>query len=101
LTGREGDSLVDGWAAVVGATLLLAAELASWSVEHDGRVHAERSLVVRRVVTLVALIGAALVANFVLLATAALSAPAGLLLATAGVCAAVGALAVVLRLVRG
>ena len=38
----HGTSVVDGWAAVVGVLLLLAAELASWSIDHDARIRAER-----------------------------------------------------------
>jgi hypothetical protein len=100
LSGREGRALVDGWAAVVGVLLLLSAELASWSIEHDARIRTEGPLLARRVVTLAALVAAALLVNFLLLATAALSAPAGILLAAAGVGAAVTAVGVVLRLVR-
>lgn len=100
VSGREGRDLVDGWAAVVGVSLLLAAELASWSIEHDARVRTERDLVVRRVITLGLLILGALFLNFLLLATAALSGPAGILLAATGVGAAVLAVGIVLRLVR-
>ena len=97
---REGRSIVDGWAAVIGVLLLVAAELASWSIEHDARIRSEPSLVVRRVVTLTVLAAAALLVNFVLLAAAAVSSSAGVLLAAVGVAAAVTAVAVVLRLVR-
>lgn len=100
LTGREGRSVVDGWAAVVGVALLLAAELAAWAIEHDARIRTERSLLVRRVATLGALGLAALFVNFLLLGTAALSAGNGVLLAAAGVCASVLAVGVVLRLLR-
>ena len=97
---REGKSVVDGWAAVVGVLLLIAAELASWSIDHDSRVRSEPSLVVRRALTLTTLAAAALLVNFVLLAAAAVSSSAGVLIAAAGVAAAVTAVAVVLRLVR-
>jgi hypothetical protein len=97
---REGRSIVDGWAAVIGVLLLVAAELASWSIEHDARIRSEPSLLVRRVVTLTVLAAAALLVNFVLLAAAAISSSAGVLLAAVGVAAAVTAVAVVLRLVR-
>ena len=100
VSGREGRDLVDGWAAAVGVLLLLSAELASWSIEHDARVRTERGLVVRRVITLVLLILTALFVNFLLLATAAVSGPSGILLAASGVAAAVLAVAIVLRLVR-
>jgi hypothetical protein len=97
---REGRSIVDGWAAVIGVLLLVAAELASWSIEHDARIRSEPSLLVRRVVTLTVLAAAALLVNFVLLAAAAISSSAGVLLAAVGVAAAVTAVAVVGRLVR-
>jgi len=101
LIARAGNPIVDGWAAAVGVLLLLAAELASWSIEHDARIKAERSLVFRRVATLIALIAAALVVNVMLLGTAGISASAGVLVAAVGVAAAVASVAVVLRLVRG
>jgi hypothetical protein len=97
---REGRSIVDGWAAVIGVLLLVAAEFAAWSIEHDTRIRSEPSLLVRRVLTLTVLVGAALLVNFVLLAAAAVSASAGVLIAAVGVAAAVTAVAVVLRLVR-
>ncbi|HEY8644985.1 MAG TPA: hypothetical protein VIL77_03805 [Gaiellaceae bacterium] len=100
LVAREGNSIVDGWAAAIGVLLLLAAELASWSIEHDARIAAERSLVLRRITTLSALIAAALLVNFMLLAAAGVSASSGVLLAAVGVAAAVASVAVVLRLLR-
>jgi hypothetical protein len=100
LVGREGNSVVDGWAAVVGVLVLLSAELATWAIEHDARIHTEARLLLRRIATLGALTIAALFVNFLLLGTAALSAPSGILLAAAGVCASVLAVAVVLRLLR-
>jgi hypothetical protein len=100
LLAREGNAAVDGWAAAIGVLLLLAAELASWSMEHDGRIKAEPSLVIRRVATLCALVAGALFVNFVLLGAAGLAASAGILLAAVGVAASVAAVAVVLRLLR-
>jgi hypothetical protein len=100
LSGREGRAVVDGWAAVVGVLLLGSAELASWSIEHDARIRTEGRLLARRIVTLATLTAAALLVNFLLLATAALSASAGILLAAAGVAAAVLAVGIVLRLLR-
>ena len=99
LAGREGRSLVDGWAAAVGVMLLVAAELAMWSIEHDARIRSERALLIRRSATLAGLACVALLVNFLLLATAAVAASAGVVLAAIGVAAAVGAVAVVLRLV--
>ena len=100
LAGREGRALVDGWAAVVGVALLLASELATWSIEHDARIRSERALVVRRAATLAALAAAALLVNFMLLAAAAVTAAAGVVVAAVGVAAAVTAVAIVLRLAR-
>ena len=101
VAGRADQSVVDGWAAVGGVLLLVAAELAIWSIEHDARIRTERSLTVRRITTLIVLGGAALLMNFLLLGTAAISTSAGVVLAAAGVAAAVGALVVVLRLTDG
>jgi hypothetical protein len=100
LLAREGNGAVDGWAAVIGVLLLLAAELASWSIEHDARIKSEPSLVRRRVATLGGLVAAALLVNFLLLATAGLAASAGVVLAAVGVAAAVASMAVVLRMLR-
>ena len=99
--GRAGDNVVNGWAAAIGVLLLLAAELAIWSIEHDARITEERALTMRRIATLVFLGLTALLMNFLLLGTAAISASASVILAAAGVAAAVGALVVVLRLTRG
>jgi hypothetical protein len=100
LVGREGRSAVDGWAAVVGVLLLLTAELAAWSIEHDARIRSESPLLLRRVATLAALTVAALFVNFLLLGTSALATGSGVLVAAAGVCAAVVAVGAVLRLLR-
>jgi hypothetical protein len=99
LLAREGTS-VDAWAAAIGVLLLLAAELAGWSIEHDARIETEGSLIRRRIATLSALIAAALLINFMLLATAGVAASSGVLLAAVGVAAAVAAVAVVLRLLH-
>jgi hypothetical protein len=101
LAGRHGNDVVDGWATVIGVLLLLAAELAFWSIDHNARIRSERSLSIRRIVTLAALCGAALFVNFLLLATAAVSASSGVILAAVGVAAAVAAVSMVLRLARG
>lgn len=96
---RGGESLVDGWASVVGVLLLLTAELASWSIEHDARIRTEPALILRRAATVAALCMAALLVNFILLAAAGVSSSAGIPIAAAGVAAAVTAVATVLRLV--
>jgi hypothetical protein len=95
--GHAGEHVVDGWSAAIGVLLLLAAELAIWSIEHDARVAEERSLTRRRIATLCLLGAVALLMNFLLLGTAAISASASVVLAAVGVAAAVSALVVVLR----
>jgi len=100
LLAREGNAAVDGWAAAIGVLLLLAAELASWSMEHDARIKTEPALVMRRAATLGGLVAGALFVNFVLLGAAGLAASAGVLLAAVGVAASVAAVAVVLRMLR-
>jgi hypothetical protein len=97
---RTHHSVVDGWAAVVGGALLLAAELAAWSLAGDRRIHEERPVVIRQSLTVVALVVSATLVSFVLVGAAAVSATAGLLLTAVGVVAAVCAVAVILRLVR-
>jgi hypothetical protein len=100
VVARAHHSVVDGWAAVVGGALLLAAELAAWSIASDRRIHEERAVVLRQSLTVSALVAAATLVSFVLVGAAAVSATSGLLLTGIGVAAAVGAVAVLLRLVR-
>jgi hypothetical protein len=97
---RSGHTTVDGWAALVGVALLGSTELATWSIEHDARIGEERDVTQRRIVTLAALLGGALLLDVFVVASAAVSGPAGVLFATVGVAAAVAAVAVILRLVR-
>jgi hypothetical protein len=99
--GREHHRVVDGWAALVGAALLLAAELAAWSIEHDRRIHEERAVVMRRAAAVSGLVAAAALVSFVLVGAAAVSTSTGLALTAVGVAAAVAAVSVVLRLLRG
>jgi len=100
LIGREGNPVVDGGAAVVGALLLLSAELASWSIGENPRIQAEASLVIRRAVAIGTLVLGALVVDVLLLGTAAFSGSSGIVLVVVGMAAAVAAVALVLRLVR-
>lgn len=101
LVGRTHHHVVDGWAALVGAGLLLGAELASWSIDHDRRIREERAVVVRHAAMVAALVSASAVVAFVLVGVAAVSLSAGLALTAVGVAAAVASVSVVLRLVRG
>jgi hypothetical protein len=100
LTGREHRPLADGWAAVVGAALLLAAELASWSTDHDARIRVERALVIRQAAILAGLVTGAALLGFVLVGAAAVSTSTGVLFTAVGVGAAVASITVVLRLLR-
>jgi hypothetical protein len=95
-----GRHTVDGWAAAVGGTLLLTAELAVWSIEHDARVHEEAAVLRRRLAALAGLVAGALLLGMLVVSAAAFSGASGILVATAGVAAAVLAVAIVLRLVR-
>lgn len=101
VAGRAGHGTADGWAAVVGAALLLAAELAAWSIDHDRRIREERPLLVHRLTLLGGLLVCAVLAGFVLMGAAALSASAGILLSAIGMAAAIAAVGVILRLLRG
>jgi hypothetical protein len=100
VVARAHHSVADGWAAVVGAALLLAAAFAAWSIASDARIHEERAVVLRQSSTLTALVVGAALVSFMLVGAAAVSATAGLLLTGLGVAAAVGAVAVILRLAR-
>ena len=77
-----------------------AAVLEAYGSDCDARIEAEPSLVRHRIATLSALITAALLVNFMLLAAAGVAAASGVLLAAVGVAAAVAAVAFVLRLLR-
>jgi hypothetical protein len=101
VTGRVGHGSADGFAAVVGAALLLAAELASWSIDDDRRIHEERTLVVSRGLLVGGLVAASALAGFVFVGAAAVSASAGVILSAVGMAAAIAAVAVILRLLRG
>jgi hypothetical protein len=100
VVARVHHSVADGWAAVVGAALLLAAELAAWSIASDAQIHEEKAVALRQSLTVAALVAGAALVSFLLVGAAAVSATAGLLLTGLGVAAAVGAVAVILRLVR-
>jgi hypothetical protein len=100
LIARAHHAVVDGWATAVGAGLLLAAELAAWSIDDDRRIREERALVVRRAVTLVALVSGSALVGFVLIGATAITTARGTALTAVGVAAAVAAVAVVLRLLR-
>jgi hypothetical protein len=100
VVARVHHSVADGWAALVGAALLLSAELAAWSIASDTRIREERAVVLRQSSTVAVLVVAAALVSFLLVGAAAVSATAGLVLTGLGVAAAVGAVSVVLRLAR-
>jgi hypothetical protein len=100
LAGREHHTVVDGFAALVGAGLLLAAELASWSIEHEARIHEERPLVVRQSLLLAVLVAGSALVGFVLVGASAVATSTGLVLSAVGVGAAVASVSIVLRLLR-
>ncbi len=100
VAGREHHATADGWAAVVGGALLLSAELAAWSIDHDRRIVAERALVTREIAVTTVLVGASMLVGFVLVGAAAVSSGAGLALTVVGVAATVASVAVILRLAR-
>jgi hypothetical protein len=97
---RTGGDVVDGWAALAGAALLLTAELGFWSATDDPRLPVERPVVLRRAVTIAALVLTGLLVGFLLLGAAAVTASSGVVVAAAGVAAAVTSIALVLRLIR-
>jgi hypothetical protein len=95
-----GPSTVDPWAPAYAAGLLLAAELAWWSIEPRVAAWWEIGVVLRRVGTIAGMCAAgALVAALVVLAAGA-SLAGGVGLELIGVAAAVAALAVVAGLAR-
>lgn len=100
VVSRHGHATADGGAAIVGALLLLSAELAWWSLDDDARIAQERPVLVRRIATLTEFVVAAAAVSAFLLAAAAVSAPAGIAVAALGVAAAIGAAGLVLRLLR-
>jgi hypothetical protein len=92
---------VDRAAPLVGGTLLVVAELAYWSIELRGKEREERSVVVRRVGTLVALAAAAPRARSERSRCDGAPARGGLVWNALGVAAAVAVLALITRLVAG
>jgi hypothetical protein len=92
---------LDGWSIAVAVGLLLAAELAYWSIEDDRLLRVERTVTLRRGAGIAGLIAATLAACFLVVAAAGLEVGAGLPLAAAGAVAAVGLLLLVARLARG
>ena len=91
---RDASSL-DPAAPIVGGALLVAAELAYWSVELEGKRREERAVVVRRVATVAALTAGAITLGTGVLAATALELGGGLAWNALGVAAAVAVLALI------
>jgi hypothetical protein len=98
LAGRGGR--VDATAPLVGAGLLLYAELASWAREASPRVHDEPPVLVVRAIVVAASALAALGIGVLVLLAATVPAGGGLARLTVGVAAAIGTLAVVAVVAR-
>jgi len=96
---RRGDR-IDAAAPLVGAGLLLYAELASWAREARPRVADERPVLVARAVVVAASALAALGLGVLVLLAAALPAGGGLARLAIGVAAATGTLALVAVVAR-
>ena len=85
---------VDGGAPLVGAGLLLAGELAAWSIDERWRIVAERRVVAERAAALAGLVLASILAAGVVVSLSAASVGRGLVWTTLGAAAAVLVLAV-------
>ncbi|HVV58187.1 MAG TPA: hypothetical protein VHC45_07470 [Gaiellaceae bacterium] len=97
LTGRHGVGVSTALAA---CALLLAGELAYLSIDDDRRIAVESDVTVHRAAAIGGLVVAAFGVDLLLDAATSLRGPSGVLLATIGVAAAVGALSVVVALAR-
>jgi hypothetical protein len=86
---------VDEAAPLVGAALLLCAELSSWSLDERWAIRAERAVVLGRVAGLATLAVAGLAVSALVVALATTSAGGGLVWTVLGAAAAVCALVVV------
>lgn len=100
VVARERHSVADGWAPLVGAALLLAAELAAWSIAHDRRIEEEREVVLGQAGTVAAVVIGAAFVGFVLVGAAGISSSPGALPIVLGAAAAVAAVGLVGRLLR-
>lgn len=97
VVGRHG---IDAGTALAGAALLLAAELAYWSIEDDRRISVDRAVTVRRAGVVAAVAAAGLAVDLVLDAATSLQAPSGALLAALGVAGMVGSFSMLAVLAR-
>ena len=95
----RGDAL-DGAAPLVGAGMLLCAELAAWSIDERHRIAAERAVVAGRAGAVGALLVASLVCGALVVSLAALPGGGGFGWTLLGAAAAVLAVSVAVRLAR-
>lgn len=100
VVSRVHHPVANGWAPLVGAALLLGAELAAWSIAHDRRIEEERGVVLRQAATVAAVVVLAAFVGFVLVGAAGIAASPGALPIVLGAAAAVGAVGLVGRLLR-
>jgi hypothetical protein len=106
LGGAYGGSLflgtgsIDAWAPIEATALVLAAELAYWSLELRPWVQAEPGVLVRRAALVGATGAGTLAVGATLLAAASAPVGGGVAWEAVGVAAAAAALAVVVRLAR-
>jgi hypothetical protein len=93
-------SSVNGAAPLVGAALLLCAELASWSFEQRFDIAAERGVLLRRVGALAALVVGGLLAGGLVLAVSVTPTNGSILWTLLGAISAVGIVALAAKLAR-
>ena len=91
---------LDAGAALFGAALLVAAELAYWSLEHRVRISDERTLVVRRLTTLALVVAASVVIGVLAVGTTTVPLAGGAFVLAAGAAAAVAVVALLGVLAR-
>jgi hypothetical protein len=92
---------VDHLAPLAGTGLLLAAELAYDSIAADARIAVERPVVLLRLATIAATAAGGGVLGLLVLGAADVAVPTGVVLSVVGVGAAVGAVALAVRLAPG
>ena len=100
IVAARGGARIDAAAPLVGAGLLLYAELASWAREASPRVHDERAVLTTRAGVVAASIVAAVVVGALVLLAAALPAGGGLARLAVGVVATTATLALVVMVAR-
>lgn len=92
--------MVDSSTAIIGAALLLVAELSYWSLGSPRGTRSAREVVERRVLLTAALLGGSMVLSLLLVLVTEISAPGGLLWTVLGIVAAVLLVALIAALER-